>query len=176
MQTTRLLAENEDDLQRLLNKFENTASILNMLISTEKTQFMVTSKEPIRCKLMAHNKIIQQVLKFNYLGTVISSDRYLTEEIRMQANKTNDIAGYLRDIIWKNRSMLTERAKWKIYKTCVRPILIYATETRVETSRTKRILRTMEINTLRAIRGVTRRNKLRNEQIRKDCNIQDILK
>jgi len=53
---------------------------------------MVIFKESIRCKLMAHNKITQQILKFNYFGTVISSDRNLTEEIRMQANKANGIA------------------------------------------------------------------------------------
>jgi len=54
-----------------------------MLISerTEKTQSMVIAKEPIRLKLMAHNKIIQQILKFNYLDTLISSDRNLIEEI-----------------------------------------------------------------------------------------------
>jgi len=45
---------------------------------------MITSKEPIRCKLMAHNKIIQQVLKFNYLGTVISSDRNLKKSVCRQ--------------------------------------------------------------------------------------------
>jgi len=47
-------------------------------LQAEKTQSMVISKELIRCKLMTHKKIIQQVLKFNYLGAVISSDRNLT--------------------------------------------------------------------------------------------------
>jgi len=72
----------------------------------------------------------------------------------MQANKANGIAGYLRDIIRKNRSM-SPKSKMKIYKICAR--LTYAAETRLKTSRTKRILRTTEMKKLRTIRGVIRR-------------------
>jgi len=34
------------------------------------------------------NRIIQQIMKYNYLGIVTSSDK----EVRTQANKTNEIA------------------------------------------------------------------------------------
>ena len=37
------------------------------------------------------------------------------------------------------------KAKARIYKTAIRPILTYAAETRPETSKTKRILETAEI-------------------------------
>lgn len=61
-----------------------------MLTSIEKTQLMVISKEPIRCKLEVNNKVIQQVMKFNYLSA-ISSDKNLVEEVRVQANRANGI-------------------------------------------------------------------------------------
>jgi len=47
---------------------------------------------------------------------------------------------------------------------------------RAEISKTKRTLRTIEMRRLKVIRGITRRDKVRNEEIRKDCNIQDILR
>jgi len=64
----------------------------------------------------------------------------------------------------------------RIYKTCIKPILIYAAETRAETSKMKRTLRVAEMRTLKAIKAVIRRNRVRNKQIRKECNIQDILR
>ncbi|XP_072766481.1 uncharacterized protein [Anoplolepis gracilipes] len=170
-----LIVENEDDLQRLLHRFVNTASTFNMITSTEKTQSMVISKEPIRCKLEVNNKIIQQVMKFNYLGAIVSSNRNLVEEVRAQANRANRIAGYLREVIWRNRNM-SLRSKVRIYKTCIRPILTYAVETRADITRTKRILRTTEMRTLRAIRGVNLGDRMRSEQIRRECKIQDIVR
>lgn len=70
-----------------------------MFIFTEKTQLIVISKEPTRCKLEVNNKVVQQFMKFNYLGSITSSDRDLIEKIRIQANRANGIAGYLRDIM-----------------------------------------------------------------------------
>jgi len=45
---------------------------------------------------------------------------------------------------------------------------------RAETSKTKKNLKTAEMRMLRAIRRVTWGDKVRNEQMRKDCNVQNI--
>ena len=63
-----LVAESEDDLQRLLYQFNKAAKKLNMVISTAKTKSMTTSKTPIRCKLMVDDRIIHQEGKFKYQG------------------------------------------------------------------------------------------------------------
>ena len=39
-----------------------------MKISIEKTKAMTIPKEPVRCKLAAYEKPIEQVLDFNYVG------------------------------------------------------------------------------------------------------------
>lgn len=65
-------------------------------------------------------------------------------------------------------------AKTRIYKTCVRPIMTYAAETRADTRKTKIILRTDEMRTLRTIAGHTLREY--NEQIRSMCDTQDIIR
>lgn len=39
-------------------------------------------------------------------------------------------------MVWRNKQMMTN-SKVRIYKTVVRPILIYAAEIQAETSRTK---------------------------------------
>jgi hypothetical protein len=83
-------------------------------------------------------RIIQQIMKYIYLG--ISSDRDLLEEVHIQTNTANRIAGETlygeTDIRW-----LKTKNKVRIYKMYIRPILTYAAETQVEKSKTKRILR-----------------------------------
>lgn len=54
--------------------------------------------------------------------------------------------------------------------------MTYAAETRAETTTTKRILRTTEMKTLRAITGNTLRDRRRNEDIRRDCETQDVVR
>ena len=170
-----LMADNENDLQRLLLQFQKTAQTFNMEIHTEKTCAMVISKEAVRCKLAVYNKPIKQVSAFKYLGIDISNNRNLTQEVRSQANRAATISGCLQSVIWKNKYINTE-CKVRIYKACVRPTLTYAIETRAETSKTKALARTTELKTLRSILGVSLFDHIRNEEIRQRCGVQDIVR
>ena len=60
-------------------------------------------------------------------------------------------------------------SKAKIYRIAVRPILTYAVETRADTNQTKRALRTTEIRALRAIAGVTLRDRQKGNKIPSDA-------
>lgn len=60
-----LISEIEDDLQRMLFAFEDKANRYNMKISIEKTESLVISKIPLRCKLGVKNKPIEQTMEFN---------------------------------------------------------------------------------------------------------------
>jgi len=70
---TVLIADSEDDLQRLLHSFNQSAKQFNMVITTDKTKCLVSSKESTRCKLENDQKIVEQVNQFNYLGAEITS-------------------------------------------------------------------------------------------------------
>lgn len=71
---------------------------------------------------------------------------------------------------------MTVKSKVRIYKTCIRPIMAYASKTRTETTVTKKMLRTTEMRTLRFIADYTLRDRKRNEEVRSICNIQDIVR
>ena len=85
----------------------------------------------------------------------------------MQATKAARLSGCLYSTIWFNKYMSTE-SKVRIYKTNVRSVLTYASETKTETTYTQQLLRTAEMKTIRAIHGKTLRDKIR--------GIQDIVK
>ena len=65
--------------------------------------------------------------------------------------------------------------KVKIYKTIFRPILTYESESWTLTTTTKSKIQAAEMRVLRLIKGVTRRDRLRNEDIRKEPDVKSIL-
>ena len=170
-----LVAEDEDDLQRLLHRFNLTAQKFNMKISAEKTKSLTISKAPLRCKLALENKVIEQVVTFRYLGVEITSHSNLYNEVLNQTTKAAAVSGCLKDVIWKNKHMSVD-CKVRIYKACVRPIMTYAVETRSDTTKTKAALRTTEMRTLRSITGHTLLDRKRNTDIRALCQVPDIVR
>ncbi|XP_044749727.1 uncharacterized protein LOC123310328 [Coccinella septempunctata] len=150
-----IMAESEDDLQRLLHVFNTTAKKI-MLISVEITKCM--SREPLRGKLEVDGKVIKHESSFGYLS---------------QVARANKVAGCLNNTIWKNRNLRME-TKTPIYKTTIRPIMIYTAETRPDTFKTRRLLETTEMRVLRRITGKTMRDRERSENIRRECKTKNI--
>ena len=66
--------------------------------------------------------------------------------------------------------------KVSIYKTSVRPVLTYASETRAETNYTQQPLRITETKIITAIHGKKLRDKIRSDQLRQLSGIQEIIK
>lgn len=170
---TLLIAENEDDLQRLLYEFSKICKNFNLKISTQKTKAMTIAKNPIRCKLVVDNQIIEQVLEIKYLGITLTSSGQTEKEIKEQIIKGNRIAGCLNYSIWYNKH-LKQDSKVRIYKSIIRPILTYAAETRSETIRTQQQLEVAEMRVLRKITNHTLLDKERNRNIREVCKIKPI--
>jgi hypothetical protein len=69
---------------------------------------------------------------------------------------------------------MSTESKIRIYKTCMRPMVNYAAETRAETSKTKQLLRSAEIRVLGNIKGVTLRDRIRSDDIRAECKVIDV--
>lgn len=155
-----IISKTKMNCKKMLYRFKTTANMFDMMISVQKTESLAISKEPRRWKLVVYNQSVDQVMRFKYLGVNITNDRNLREEVKDQTTKASIISRYLRDIIWKNKYM-NIKSKMRIYKTCIRPIMTYAAETRAETTPTKRILRTAEMRTLRNITGNTLRYRRR---------------
>ena len=98
---------------------------------------------------------------FTYLGSTLAEDGELDAEVthRVQSGWNN----------WK--SVLCDRGmdvkiKGKVYRTVVRPALMYGAETWALKKAQENILEVAEIRMLRWMCGVTKLDKIRNERIR----------
>lgn len=59
-----LPAENENTLQRLVYIFNNVYQTYNTKITEEKTKSITISHDPLTCKLVIYDRIINQVMQF----------------------------------------------------------------------------------------------------------------
>ena len=129
-------------------------------ISLSKTKSLAISKNNIKCEIKLKDTTMEQVLQFNYLGVEISAKRDLKQEVKMQTTKAARISGCLYNLIWLNKYVSTD-CKARIYKTNVRPVLTHASET----AYSQQLLRTTEMQILRAMHSKTLRDKMLSGQL-----------
>ena len=94
-------------------------------------------------------------------------------EITNRINKYNNNL-YLLYPLMKDRN-IPKGVKTVIYTTILRPILTYGHESWTLTSKTRSQIQAAEMKVLRLIKGVTRLDKLRSEDIRRELHVEDIL-
>ena len=100
-----------------------------------------------------------------YLGSVIhaqgGNEEDITARIAAAWKKWKELLGVLYD------RRMPVAVKGKVYRTMVRPLLIYASETWTMKRREEEHLQRTEMRMLRWILGLTLRDKKRNDDIRR---------
>ena len=73
---TVLISDSQEGLQALLDKVVDASKDKGLTLNCKKTECMVVSKnkDNPKCELRSADSIIKQVTKFNYLGSMITSD------------------------------------------------------------------------------------------------------
>jgi len=73
-----IIADTEDNLQKAAHKLNRLITEYGLTISVQKTKSMAfKGRDPVRTRTVIDNKIIDQVNSFNYLGNMISYEREL---------------------------------------------------------------------------------------------------
>ncbi|KAJ4429720.1 hypothetical protein ANN_21924 [Periplaneta americana] len=163
-----LIQDSEEKLQYAIHKLHLLGKEdYNLSISTHKTKVMAHSgKFTIRTKIIVDNKPIEQVSHFDYLGCNITYD--VDRDIDNKISKFQWICGTINRTL-KNKTR--KETKLKFYKTMAVPVLTYGSESWIIKERDKSKLQTAEMRCLRRVKGCTRRDLIRNEDIRKELNI-----
>lgn len=74
------------------------------------------------------NETIEIVDEFRYLGCILTRDLSLEREIEDRLAKAATAFNMLRRVVWYRKTISIE-AKLRIFRACVIPVLLYASET-----------------------------------------------
>ena len=113
--------------------------------------------------------VLKEVESFKYLGSVISRGGGVSKDVRQRTSEGAVAYGAMRSI-WRERKV-GMRVKCALYESIVVPKGTYAAESwglRVEE---RKKLNVMEMNCLRNMCGVTRRDMVRSEVVRRRVGV-----
>ncbi|KAG1662543.1 Neprilysin-4 [Nymphon striatum] len=147
-----IMGHSVDEINSITQNFRMAASRIGLNVNQQKTKIMEVSRDPsLEESQVIDGMPIQVTTSFKYLGSVVTSDGRITEELNCRLGAANRCLRSLDDIMRKKR--VSKTTKMRIYKTVIRPILTYGCETWPMTSDTERNFRTFENRILRRITG-----------------------
>jgi hypothetical protein len=108
---------------------------------------------------------------FNYLGSVLNADNEMNIEIAKRIIKVNK--AYFANAKLITSKFLKRNTKMKIYKTIIRPVVMYSSETWTLTAKDENNLRIFERQILRKIFGPVKIDNI--WRIRNNVEIDELI-
>ncbi|KAK3511278.1 hypothetical protein QTP70_034775 [Hemibagrus guttatus] len=161
----QLSEEVEENLERWRFVLERRG----MKVSRSKTEYMCVNEREGSGTVRLQGEEVKKVQEFKYLGSTVQSIGECGKEVkkRVQAgwNGWRKVSGVLCD------RKISARIKGKVYRTVVRPAMLYGLETVSLRKRQESELEVAELKMLRLSLGVTRLDRIRNEYIRGTAHV-----
>ena len=166
-----LLADTQKELQELTDRVNDSSKRLGLRINREKTKTMAIGKQHRELEVKLEDRALEQVTEFVYLGGMMTEDGSCTKDIKRRIGLSCAMYGRLSKM-WKSRN-LSVHTKMKLYGALVVPVLRYGAECWCLRKEDERRLLVAEMSWLRGIIGRSRRDRIRNETIRKKLGAEE---
>ena len=88
-----LLATLETELQELVDRLDRVSRKYSLLINVDKTKVMAS--DGITCRILIQNELLEEVVTFPCLGSLITEDGECTTEFRTRLNRGQAIEASL---------------------------------------------------------------------------------
>lgn len=148
-----IVGRNAQTVVRGFQALKDAAHPAGLQISEGKTKYLVMSRhEPTnRGDLVIGHHTIEKVNSFDYLGSNVNSSNKLAEEIERRIAAGNRCLFALAKVF--GSKVLQRNAKIRVYKTLLRPIVLYGAEAWTLTQAEEMKLKVFERKVLRRIFG-----------------------
>ena len=135
-------------------------------LNVGKSKVMKTSaRSNEQMKICMKGVEMEEVNDFKYLGVEISANGSMEVKLNHRITEARKSAGVL-DRMWKNRGVGME-VKKRMYEGIVIPTVLYGSEAWTWSKNVGRKLNVLEMACLRKMNGVSLRDRIRNEEIRR---------
>ncbi|KAK3574104.1 hypothetical protein QTP86_003409 [Hemibagrus guttatus] len=164
-----ICSESREQVEENLERWRFALERRGMKVSRSKTEYMCVNEREGSGTVRLQGEEVKKVQEFKYLGSTIQSNGECGKEVkkRVQAgwNGWRKVSGVLCD------RKISARIKGKVYRTVVRPAMLYGLETVSLRKRQESELEVAELKMLRFSLGVTRLDRIRNEYIRGTAHV-----
>ncbi|KAK3513451.1 hypothetical protein QTP70_015450, partial [Hemibagrus guttatus] len=162
-------SESREQVEENLERWRFALERRGMKVSRSKTEYMCVNEREGSGTVRLQGEEVKKVQEFKYLGSTVQSNGECGKEVkkRVQAgwNGWRKLSGVLCD------RKISARIKGKVYRTVVRPAMLYGLETVSLRKRKESELEVAELKMLRFSLGVTRLDRIRNEYIRGTAHV-----
>jgi sorting nexin-29 len=176
-----VVGENIDTIQKNAKALLDARKEVGLEVKPEKTKYMLVSRcQKARQSIKVGNRSFESVAKFKYLGTTLTDQNYIHDEIKSRLNSENACYYSVQSLL--SSRLLSRNVKVKIGKIIILPVVLYGCETWSLTLREEHRLRVFENRVLRRIFGpkgdeVTGEwRKLHNEELHNLYSSPDIIR
>ncbi|KAK3555667.1 hypothetical protein QTP86_025750, partial [Hemibagrus guttatus] len=164
-----ICSESREQVEENLERWRFALERRGMKVSRSKTEYMCVNEREGSGTVRLQGEEVKKVQEFKYLGSTVQSNGECGKEVkkRVQAgwNGWRKVSGVLCD------RKISARIKGKVYRTVVRPAMLYGLETVLLRKRQESELEVAELKMLRFSLGVTRLDRIRNEYIRGTAHV-----
>ena len=172
---TALVASTEERLQRLVNEFGVVCEKRKLRVNIGKSKVMVCSRQGGRAELNVrlNGEVLEEVETFKYLGSVIGKGTGVSKDVRQRVSDGAAAYGAMKSV-WRVKEV-GMRVKKALYESIVVPTVLYGGESWGLRREDRDKLNVMEMNCLRNMCGVSRREHVTNEEIRRRVGVDRTL-
>ena len=160
-----LVAHSAEQTQKIVDAFFDASKKFGLKINIKKTEVLYQTKSTRTREediMVDGNKL--NVLEFTYLGSSISTNGCIDDEIQKRMAKASASFGRLRQRLWNNHRV-SMRVKGKIYCAIVLSTLLYGAEAWTVYRRQVKKLHAFMMRYLRSIMRITWMDKVTNKEI-----------
>ena len=162
-----IFAEDEYDIHYMMRKLDKEYEEWGLTINTEKTKYLVAGG--VSRDLILDRGTISGVENYKYLGAITTKDGGSETEIKNRIRQGKQVTKQLHGILWNPQ--IRHTTKIRIYKTIIESIATYRAEVWDISEQTKKKLLAMEMGCWRRCCRRTLLDRIRNEDIRTEMNI-----
>ena len=169
---TALVADSEEKLRRLVTEFGRVCERRKLRVNVGKSKVMKCTRrvDGGGMNVMLNGERLEEVDCFRYLGSKVSVDGSVEVEVKSRINEAGKVLGGMKRV-FRCRS-LGMNVKRKLYEGVAVPTALYGSETWSMGVAEKRKLNVMEMKCLRSMCGVTRMDRVRNEEVRRRTGVR----